>query len=132
MDIIEIINYLEENGLSDAEEVQKLDDAVLVKFYYDFDNDEKSAAESYSNDECDYEKESEEWFSEYYNPYLNDIAVDNVENILEDLSEEFEVECKYKNIGSQNGSNESIEFIVAVCDEMCEVDLEDFLNDYAE
>ena len=94
MDVVEIISYLEDNGLYEVEELQKTDDAVLVKFYYDFDEDEKSAARSYAKDECDYEEESDEWFSEYYNPYLTDMAIDNVESILEDLSEEFEIECK--------------------------------------
>lgn len=132
MDIVEIVNYLEDNGLYEVEELQKTDDAVLIKFYYDFDEDEKSAARSYAKDECDYEEESDEWFSEYYNPYLKDMAIDNVESILEDLSEEFEIECKYKNIVMQNGSNDSVEFIAAICDEMSEADLEDILNDYCE
>ena len=88
MDITEIITYLEENGLGEVEEIKKVKGAVIIKFYYDFDNDELAAARSYANDESDFEAESDEWYSEYYIPYLKDIAIDNVEGICEDMSEE--------------------------------------------
>ena len=49
MDISEIRSFLEDNDLSDVEEVKQEDDYVLVKFYYDFDKEELMAAKSYSN-----------------------------------------------------------------------------------
>ncbi len=130
MNISDIIDFLEDNGLCEAEEIKNDGDVSLIKFYYDFDNDEKSAAKSYANEESDFEAESDEWFAEYYSPYLNDIALDNVESILEELMDEFEIESKYKNLGMLNGANEYCEFIAAVCDLDCEIDLEETLNDY--
>lgn len=130
MNVSDIIDFLEDNDLRESEEVKNSKDFSLIKFYYDFDNDEKSAAKSYASDESDFEAESEEWFTEYYSPYLSDIALDNVESIIEDLIDEFEVECKYKNLGMLNGANEYCEFILAVCDIDSEVDLEEVLNDY--
>ena len=62
MDSSEIISYLEENGLADVEEVKQDDESAVIKFYYDFDKEEISAAKSYSNEESDYEEESDEWY----------------------------------------------------------------------
>ncbi len=129
MNISDIIEFLESNGLCEAEEISNQDNVAIIKFYYDFDEDEKNAAKSYATEESDYETESDEWFSEYYSPYLSDIALDNVESILEDLMDEFEVECKYKNLGMANGTNEYCEFIAGVCSIDAEVDLEEVVND---
>ena len=65
MDISEIIDFLEDNGLCEAEEIKTDDGVTLIKFYYDFDNDEKNAAKSYADEESDFESESDEWFAEY-------------------------------------------------------------------
>lgn len=132
MDISEIINYLEDNNLDEVEEIKKVKDAVIIKFYYDFDNEEISAAKSYANEESDFEAESEEWYLEYYIPYLKDISIDNVESIIEDLIEEYEIECSYKPISMKNGTTEYYEFIIAVSNDLTNNELEDILNDYTE
>ncbi len=84
-----IIKILEENNLSEIEELKNENGIFLVKFFLDFDEDVLSAARSYSNEESDYEEESNEWFKEYFIPYLyeygNDEVVDIVEEIVEDL-----------------------------------------------
>ena len=92
MRAFDIIEMLEENGLTEIEEILVDDDKVIVEFFYDFDRDELKAAESYANEESDTEKESEEWKKDWYIPYLLDIAKDNIENIIEDIGDEFEVE----------------------------------------
>ena len=74
MDISEIREFLEDNDLSDVEEIKQEDDYVLVKFYYDFDKEELAAAKTYSNEESDFESGSDEWYNEYYIPYLKEIA----------------------------------------------------------
>lgn len=132
MNISEIINYLEENDLSEVEEIKQNSESSIIKFYYDFDKDELSAAKSYSNEESDFEPESDEWYSEYYIPYLKDIAVDNVESIFEEISEEFEVEGKYKEIGMESGSGEYFKFLAIFSSELNDSELEDILNDYSE
>lgn len=130
MDISEIIEYLEENDLTEVEEVKQKKDLSIVKFYYDFDKEELSAAKSYSNEESDFEPESDEWYNEYYIPYLRDIALDNVESIIEEIIEEFEVEGKYKEIGMENGEVGYLKFFGAFSNELTDVELEEILNDY--
>ena len=130
MDILNIINYLEDNGMSEVEEIKQDSNMSLIKFYYDFDKDELSAAKIYSNEESDYEAESEEWYNEYYIPFLKDIAVDNAESIVEDVMDEFEVQCIMKELGMESGESGYFKFVMAVSDNMDEAELEDILNDY--
>lgn len=130
MDISEIKSFLEDNDLSDVEEIKQEDDYVLVKFYYDFDKEELSAAKSYSNEESDFEAESDEWYNEYYIPYLKEIAEDNVESIIEDTSEEFELEGRYKELGMESGDLGYLRFMAIFSEELDEAEMEDILNDY--
>ena len=130
MDISGIKSFLEDNDLSDVEEIKQEDDYILVKFYYDFDKDELMAAKSYSNDESDFEAESDEWYNEYYIPYLKEIAEDNVESIIEDISEEFELEGKYKELGMESGDLGYLRFLAIFSPELNESEMEDVLNDY--
>ena len=128
----EIIGYLEDNDLADIEELKKKGNCVIIKFYYDFDKEEISAAKAYSTEESDFEPESDEWYKEYYIPYLRDIAVDNAESVMEEIMEEFELEAKYKEIGMENGDSGYFKFIAAFSDELTDVEMEDILNDYSE
>ncbi|WP_297424410.1 hypothetical protein [Clostridium sp.] len=128
----EIINFLEENDLADVEEIKRKGNYVIIKFFYDFDKEELSAAKAYSNEESDFEPESDEWYKEYYIPYLRDIAVDNVEAILEETMEEFELETKYKEFGIENVESGYFKFIAAFSDELTDSEMEDILNDYYE
>jgi hydroxymethylpyrimidine pyrophosphatase-like HAD family hydrolase len=128
----EIINYLEENDLADVEEIKQKGNYVIIRFYYDFDKEELGAAKAYSNEESDFESESDEWYSEYYIPYLRDIAVDNVESVMEEIMDEFEVESKYKEFGMENGESGYFKFLAAFSDELTDAEMEDILNDYYE
>jgi hypothetical protein len=128
----EIIKYLEDNDLEDIEEIKQKGDYVLIRFYYDFDKEEISAAKAYSTEESDFEPESDEWYNEYYMPYLRDIAVDNVESIIEEIVDEFEVEGKYKEFGMENGDSGYFKFIAAFSDELTDTEIEEALNDYYE
>lgn len=130
MNIAEIINYLEENELTEIEEIKQNSDSLIVKFCYDFDKEELSAAKSYSNEESDFESESDEWYKEYYIPYLKDVAMDNVSAIVEEIMDEFEVEGSYKGMGIDGGNNEYFKFLAAFSSELSDVELEEVLNDY--
>ena len=132
MDISEIKSFLEDNDLSDVEEIKQEDDYILLKFYYDFDKDELMAAKSYSNEESDFEAESDEWYNEYYIPFLKDIADDNVESIVEDAAEEFEIEGKYKSLVMESGELGYLRFVAVFSAEMYESEMEDILNDYVQ
>ena len=130
MRAFDIIEMLEENGLTEIEEILVDDDKVIVEFFYDFDRDELKAAESYANEESDTEKESEEWKKDWYIPYLLDIAKDNIENIIEDIGDEFEVEGMAHELNIDGNNTDYIKFIAAFCTEDCDLSLEDMLNDY--
>jgi len=132
MKSLEIINYLEDNDFADIEELKKKSNFVIIRFYYDFDKEEISAAKAYSTEESDFEPESDEWYKEYYIPYLRDIAVDNVESTMEEIMEEFELEAKYKEIGMENGDSGYFKFIAAFSEELTDAELEEILNDYYE
>lgn len=132
MDISEIKSFLEDNDLSEVEEIKQEDDYILLKFYYDFDKDELMAAKSYSNEESDFEAESDEWYNEYYIPFLKDIADDNVESIVEDAAEEFEIEGKYKSLVMESGELGYLRFVAVFSAEMDESEMEDILNDYVQ
>ena len=129
MKSLEIINYLEDNDFADIEELKKKSNFVIIRFYYDFDKEEISAAKAYSTEESDFEPESDEWYKEYYIPYLRDIAVDNVESTMEEIMEEFELEAKYKEIGMENGDSGYFKFIAAFSEELTDAELEEILND---
>ena len=130
MDISEIKSFLEDNDLSDVEEIKQEDDYILVKFYYDFDKEELLAAKSYSNEESDFEPESDDWYNEYYIPYLKEIAEDNIESIIEDTAEEFEIEGRYKELGMESGDLGYLRFLAVFSEELDEAEMEDILNDY--
>lgn len=132
MDISEIKSFLEDNDLSDVEEIKQEDDYILLKFYYDFDKDELMAAKSYSNEESDFEAESDEWYNDYYIPFLKNIADDNVESIVEDAAEEFEIEGKYKSLVMESGELGYLRFVAVFSAEMDESEMEDILNDYVQ
>lgn len=93
-----IIEFLEDNNLTDIEEVEidAQDEVIAIKFFYDFDKDEISAAKSYASEETDYDENDTQWIATGIIPYLNDLAYDNVSEINEDLMEEFELIAKFK------------------------------------
>lgn len=130
MNITEIIGFLEENGLSEIEEIKSEDNFVVLKFYYDFDKDEILAARAYANEESDLEEESDEWYRDWYLSYLSDIARDNVDGIIEDLNDELELEGKTKEIEIDANNADYMKFVAVLCSENFEEDLEETLNDY--
>lgn len=130
MQTTEIIEFLEENGLSEIEEIKIEDNFVVLKFYYDFDKDEILAARAYANEESDLEEESDEWYRDWYLSYLSDIAKDNVEGIVEDLGDELELSSKIKEVEIDVNNADYMKFVTILCSEDFEEDLEETLNDY--
>lgn len=128
----EIISYLEDNDLADVEEIKQKSDYVIIRFYYDFDKEELSAAKAYATEESDFEPESDEWYNEFYIPYLKDIAIDNVESIIDEIVDELEIESKYKEFGVENGDSGYFKFTAVFSDTLTDRQMEDILNDYYE
>lgn len=128
----EIIEYLEKNGLSEVEEIDLTEEYALIKFFYDFDKEEIDAAESYANEDCDFDDDSDEWYNDFYMPYLNDIAMDNIESIIEEAMEDLDIEGKYRQIESETRNLGYVKFIAAFANSDSEVDLDEVLIDYNE
>ncbi|NFS28193.1 hypothetical protein FDF12_06990 [Clostridium botulinum] len=126
----EIIEYLEKNGLSEVEEIDITEEYTLIKFFYDFDKEEIDAAESYANEDCDFDDESDEWYNDFYMPYLKDIAMDNIESIIEDSMEYLEIEGKYRQVENDTRNLGYVKFIAVFAKGDSEVDLDEVLIDY--
>lgn len=129
VDKSKIIAFLEDNDLSEVEEVKFDDEALVLRFYYDFDRDEIEAARAYANDECEEEEESEEWYEEYFLPYLNDLAIDNAGEVLEDLMDEFDVQAQYITYETDQESYDYCEFIAVIYEEDKNCDIEEILDE---
>jgi hypothetical protein len=90
-----IIQILEKNELSQIEEIEYKDEAVVLRFFYDFDEDEIEAARAYSNDESEDEENGDTWYEEFFLPYLYDLAVDNAGEVVEEIMEALDVEAQF-------------------------------------
>lgn len=130
MDYQEIIEFLEENGVSEVEELRSDNDNMVIKFYYDFDKEELAAARAYANEESDVEEESDEWYRDWYLSYLYDIAKDELDEIFEELNEEFNTSSAFKVLANDANNSEYVKFVAIICDEEYDEDLEEQLNDY--
>lgn len=130
MDYQDIIEFLEDNGVSEVEELRTDNDNMIIKFYYDFDKEELAAARAYANEESDVEEESDEWYRDWYLSYLYDIAKDELDETFEELNEEFNTSSLYKVLTNDASNSEYVKFIAIICDEEYDEDLEEELNDY--
>lgn len=130
MDYQEIIEFLEDNGVSEVEELRSENDNMIIKFYYDFDKEELAAARAYANEESDVEEESDEWYRDWYLSYLYDIAKDELDETFEELNEEFNTSSVFKVLANDANNSEYVKFVAMICDEEYDEDLEEQLNDY--
>ncbi|WP_300348030.1 hypothetical protein [Clostridium sp.] len=129
MDKYRIINYLSTNGLSDIEEVSLDGDGLALKFYYDFDDMEIQAARACANDETDYEEESNSWIMEGVIPYLDDVATDGVEEILEEIMEEFQVIGKAEGYEIEYANYSGKQFLAVFLPDHEELEIDDILDE---
>ncbi|MGL4772910.1 MAG: hypothetical protein ACRC2K_05015 [Clostridium sp.] len=126
----EIIEMLEDAGLSEVEEVKKKSSYSIIKFFYDFDKEEVEGAKAYANEESDLEQGTEDWYGNWYLPYLADIAKDNVDSILEEIMDELEVEGRAKAIDMDIANNDYMKFVAVFCQDSLDVDMDDVLTEY--
>lgn len=127
MDSDKILDVLDENGLSDLEIVNEQDNYIVIKFSYDFDDEEKKGAKSYANEESDLEEDSSEWLSDWYLSYLYDVAKDNIQEIVEEICEDFELEGEYRTIEDEN--TEFMRTVLVLCQDSSEIDMEEILSE---
>jgi hypothetical protein len=128
MDKVKILNYLNSNELSEIEELPYKDDALVVRFFYDFDEDEIKSAKAYANDESEGEKEDDEWYEEFFLPYLNDLAIDNVGEILEDSMEELNLDVQYISYEADSENYDYCEFIAVFFEKGENIEIEDVMD----
>lgn len=95
MDNNAIIEILETNGLDDIEIIDSRDNIIVVRFFYDFDEDEIKAAKAYANDMSKDKNDVNSYVKNFIIPYLSDIAVDNVGDIIEDIMENLQIEAQF-------------------------------------
>jgi hypothetical protein len=130
MESNKIIEILEENNLTEIEELKNEDGVCLVKFFLDFDEDVLSAARSYSNEESDYEEESNEWYKEYFIPYLYDYGNDEVVDIIEEIVEELDIAGEVMAFQMNSTSHEFMQFMALFTDEDQDLTIEDVAKEY--
>lgn len=125
----DIIKVLENNGLSDIEEISYKEGFAVIRFFYDFDEDELKAARAYAKDECEEEEESESWYEDYFLPYLNDLAIDNVGEVMEEIMEEFGAEAQYISYELDSENYEYNEFVAVVVSGDKDLNIEEVLDE---
>jgi hypothetical protein len=125
----EIIEILEKNELSEIQEIEYKEDAVVLRFFYDFDSDETEAARAYANDESEDEENGDEWYEEFFLPYLNDLAVDNVGEAIEEIMEQLNIDAQYVSYEMDEEEYSYNEFIAAFFPKGKEVEIEQVLDE---
>jgi hypothetical protein len=129
MDKIKILDFLKENGLTEAEEIGYKDDIFVVNFFYDFDEEEIKSAKAYSNDESEETAESEVWYEEFFLPYLNDLAVDNVGEVIEEIMEKFNIDGQYVSYEMDEEAHDCNEFVAIFHEKGKEVNIEKIIEE---
>lgn len=113
MDKKAIIKILSKNNLNSIEELPYNDDTLVVRFFYEFDEEEIEAAKAYASDESEDEENGDEWYEEFFLPYLNDLAVDNVGEIVEDIMEDLNIDAQFVSYEMDEEEYSYNEFIAA-------------------
>lgn len=124
-----LIQVLEKNGFSEIEEIDYKEDAVVVSFIYEFDNDEVEAARAYANDESEDEENGDTWYEEFFLPYLNDLAVDNVGEVIENMMEEMQIDAQYVSYELDEEEYSYNEFIAAFFPKGKVIEIEQVLDE---
>lgn len=130
MEVSKIIRILDENFLSEIEELKVEKDLALLKFYFEFDEDVLNAAKSYSNEESDYEENSIEWYKEYLIPYLYEYGNDEVLDVIEEIIEELEIEGEVMAFQMDPSNVESMQFMALFTNGDREISIEDVAKDF--
>lgn len=128
MDIREIVEILNDNDLSEVEELVVKKDYCLINFYLDFDKDVNDAAKAYADTES--EAGTESWMNDYYLPYLYDYANDEVLEIIEEITEDLDVECEMMAFQMNEKTSAYVQFMVLFSEEGTDVSIEEVVKDY--
>lgn len=122
----EIIEILNDNDLDNVEEIPKKEDCVIVKFTYYFDEVELEGAKAYADEEGN-DANKDEWYEEYFLPYLNDMAIDNVNDIVDEISEDMDLDYEMLSFELLQEEYEGMNFLVAFYNEELPVDIDELI-----
>lgn len=123
-----IMSFLVDNDLEEVQEVSCDNGAIVLRFYYDFDEDEINAAKAYASDESEDEEEGDSWYNEFFLPYLNELAVDSTGEIIEELMEELNVEAQYMSYEIDRENYDYNEFIAVFYEKGKDINLDEILE----
>lgn len=122
----EITEFLEENNLDYVEILKEEKGLLILSLSYKFDNVEKEAAKAFADEECDSD-DKDEWNYDFYLPYLNDIAVDDITDILEECTEEEDINYQFIAYDVPVDNAEYNDFLISFTEGETEINLEDYL-----
>ncbi|QCX32998.1 hypothetical protein FDN13_04325 [Caloramator sp. E03] len=125
----EILNFLENEGLEEIDEIEYNKDIFVYNFFYTFDEAEIDAAKEYANENYNDENGEDEWNEEYYLPYLMDIATDNIRDIVDEICEEFGLIGEFVAYEMDKNSSSRCEFVVVFAKEGIEFDIDDIMEE---
>lgn len=123
-----IIQYLENNGLTDIDILKDEEGLIVATAYYDFDDDEMEAGRAYVKDQV-VEDDDESVYTDYLMNYLVDLAVDNIGEIMEEFIEEEGIDAQYLTYEMDQDEMESIQVAMLFSKGDFDSDLEDILDE---
>lgn len=121
--------YLEKEGLQEIDNIKYKDNILVYNFFYQFDKVEIEAAEEYSNESCNKDKNNEAWYEEHYIPYLIDVAADNVKDTLDDMCEELNIQGEFVAYEIDRNFSSQCEFTIVIAEPEIEFDIDDVLEE---
>lgn len=127
MDKASIIEQIKQmTGIGEVEEIEYKPDFLVLRFFYEFDDDEVEAARDYADTESTGDDE-DEWYDDCYIPFLVDAAVDEVRDTIEEMVESGDINAQYVSYEPER-DDKSLEFVAVFTDEEVEFDIDEVLN----
>lgn len=123
----EIIEILEDNDLDNVKEIKKHDECFIIKFSYEFDDLELEGAKEFADDECEEKNQGEEWYQEFFLPYLNDMAIDNINDIIDEIADDFSLDYEMLSFELSEDSYEEMSFLVAFYNKNLPISIDDLI-----
>jgi|SRR5690554_40170 hypothetical protein len=123
-----ILEYLENNGLTDIDIIREEEGLLVATAFYDFDNDEMEAAKAYAEGQMT-DEDDEEASEEYLANYLVDLAVDNLGEVFEELIDEEGIDAQYLTYEMDHEEPDTIQVAMLFSKGDLDKDLEDILDE---
>lgn len=123
-----ILEYLENNGLTDVDIIREEEGLIVAIAFYDFDDEEMEAAKAYAEGQIT-DEEDEEASEEYLMNYLVDLAVDNLGEVFEELIDEEGIDAQYLTYEMDPEEPDTIQVAMLFSKGDLDKDLEDILDE---